>query len=221
MSRGRRAEARDRLVLAVERRGIADPRVLEAIREVPRHRFVPEELAEAAYEDRPLRIGKGQVVTQPSLVARMVEAARVPADGRVLEIGTGSGYGAAVLSRLAGRVCTVERFRGFVESARSRLRELGYGNVSVREGDGTLGWEEHAPYAAVVCTAGSPPEVPRPLREQVEEGGRLVIPVGTRPTAQHLVALSRRGPDRFEEERLIGVRFVPLVGEHGWAPDEV
>lgn len=219
MSDERRAAAREELVRVAERKGVRDARVLDALGEVPRHRFVPDEKEEVAYDDRPLRIGKGQVVTQPSLVARMVDAAGPGPDDEVLEIGTGSGYGAAVLSRVAGHVYTLDRFPDFAEEARRRFRELGYENITVRVGDGTLGWEEHAPYEAVVCTAGSPPEVPRPLREQLRDGGRLVIPVGPRRTSQKLYVITRRGPDGFDRERLIAVRFVPLVGAAGW-PEE-
>lgn len=211
-----RSAARDELVRVAKRRGIEDERVLEALGEVPRHRFVPEEQKERAYEDRPLRIGKGQVITQPSLVARMVAAADPGPDDTILEVGTGSGYGAAVLSRVAGHVYTLDRFGDFVEEARRRFRALGYQNITARVGDGTLGWAEHAPYASVVCTAGSPSEVPRPLREQLRTGGRLVIPIGPRRTSQHLYVLTRRAEDDFRKERLIGVRFVPLVGEAGW-----
>lgn len=214
-----RAAARAELVRVARRQGIRDRRVLEALGEVPRHRFVPGEAEESAYEDRPLRIGKGQVITQPSLVARMAEAAGPGPDDVVLEVGTGSGYGAAILSRVAGHVFTLDRFPELVEEARRRFRELGYENITAAVGDGTLGWEEHAPYDAVVCTAGSPPEVPRPLREQLRIGGRLVIPVGPRRTSQQLYVFTHTGPDDFERERLIGVLFVPLVGEAGWPDD--
>ena len=201
----------------IARRGVADPRVLEAMATVPRERFVAPDLARWAYGDGPLPIPEGQTVSQPYVVARMVEALELSAGDRVLEVGTGCGYAAAVLACLAGAVFTVERHISLATEAQGRLSELGFRNVQVRHGDGTEGWPEHAPYDAVAVAAGGP-RVPPALRDQLRPGGRLVIPVG-RPEAQRLVR-ERRGPDgAFAREVLGRVRFVPLVGAGGW-PDE-
>ena len=191
-------------------RGVSDDRVLDAMRAVPREAFMPEELAEFAYEDTPLPIEEGQTISQPYIVALMIAAIQPGAQGRVLEIGTGSGYAAAVLSRVVGQVYTVERHEALVDLARRRLRTLGYGNVEVLHGDGSLGWPEHAPYDGIIVTAGGP-HVPRQLREQLAVGGRLVIPIGPDPRLQHLVRVTRVTHERFDEERLGAVRFVPLV----------
>ena len=195
-------------------RGIRDPRVLEAMGTVPREAFVPERLAEFAYEDSPLPIEADQTISQPYIVAWMAEALELQPGERVLEIGAGSGYAAAVLSRVAGEVYTVERHGDLAERARERCRELGYHNVHVLHGDGTLGWAEHAPYDAIVVAAGGP-DVPRPLLDQLAPGGRLVIPVGRDPRLQELVRV-RKVNEHTERENLGGVRFVPLVGEAGW-----
>lgn len=203
---------RERMVTEqLERRGIRDERVLEAMRRVPREKFVPEDLARSAYDDSPLPIEERQTISQPYIVARMTEALELGADEDVLEIGTGSGYGAAVLAELARNVYTIERHATLAETARATLAELGYDNVHVRCGDGSLGWPEHAPFAAIVATAASP-EVPAPLREQLATGGRLVVPVGPTHGAQELMCLKRLGPSEYTEDRLGGVRFVSLVG---------
>ncbi len=196
-------------------RGVSDDRVLDAMRAVPREAFMPEELAEFAYEDTPLPIEEGQTISQPYIVALMIAAIQPGAQDRVLEIGTGSGYAAAVLSRVVGQVYTVERHEALVDLARRRLRTLGYGNVEVLHGDGSLGWPAHAPYDGIIVTAGGP-HVPRQLREQLAVGGRLVIPIGPDPRLQHLVRMTRVTRERFEEEQLGQVRFVPLVGEDAW-----
>jgi protein-L-isoaspartate(D-aspartate) O-methyltransferase len=196
-------------------RGVSDDRVLDAMRAVPREAFVPEELAEFAYEDTPLPIEAGQTISQPYIVALMIAAIQPGPQDRVLEIGTGSGYAAAVLSRVTGQVYTVERHEALVDLARRRLRTLGYGNVEVRHGDGSLGWPEHAPYDGIIVTAGGP-HVPRQLRDQLAVGGRIVIPIGPDPRLQHLVRVTRVTHERFEEEQLGGVCFVPLVGEDAW-----
>jgi protein-L-isoaspartate(D-aspartate) O-methyltransferase len=196
-------------------RGLEDPFVLEAMRAVPREDFVPADLAEYAYEDGPLPIGHGQTISQPYIVAVMTAAARVRPGDRVLEIGTGSGYGAAVLSKIAGEVYTVERIEGLADSARERLAALGYGNVHVRCGDGTLGWAEHAPYDAIIVTAGGP-TVPRALLDQLKPGGRLVMPLGSEPRAQRLIRRTRTGPETYTQDDLEWVAFVPLIGEQGW-----
>jgi protein-L-isoaspartate(D-aspartate) O-methyltransferase len=196
-------------------RGIADARVLAAMGKVPRERFVPADLAEVAYEDGPLPIGEGQTISQPYIVARMLEAAAVEAGDRVLEIGTGSGYAAAVAAEIAAEVYTVERLASLAESARQRLEELGYATVHVREGDGTLGWPEHAPYDAILVTAGGP-TVPGPLLDQLAIRGRLVMPVGHLSFMQRLVRVVRAAPDDYHYHQLEGVSFVPLIGAEGW-----
>lgn len=196
-------------------RGIRDQAVIRAMREVPREKFVAEELAEFAYEDHPLDIAEGQTISQPYIVAYMTEALELSATDRVLEIGTGCGYAAAVLSRIVAKVYTVERLAGLANSARQRLARLGYTNIVVHEGDGTLGWPDHAPYDAIVVTAGAP-HVPKTLREQLVTGGRLVIPVGPSSYFQMLIRVRRVNEHEYRSEDLCGVRFVPLVGADGW-----
>ncbi len=209
---------RDRMVAGqIAARGVEDPLVLDAMRAVPREDFVPADLVAYAYEDRPLPIGHGQTISQPYIVAVMTAAARVRAADRVLEIGTGSGYGAAVLSEIAGEVYTVERIEALADSARDRLADLGYTNVHVRCGDGTLGWAEHAPYDAIIVTAGGP-TVPRALLDQLKPGGRLVMPLGSEPRGQQLIRRTRTGPETYTQDDLEWVAFVPLIGEQGW-PD--
>lgn len=202
---------------AIVGRGVRDPSVLAAMRTVPRERFVHDELAESAYADTPLPIDERQTISQPFIVAWMAEAAVIGPESRVLEVGTGSGYGAAVLSQLAGEVRTIERFERLADDARARLLHLGYDNVTVFHGDGSLGLPEVAPFDAIVVTAGSP-IVPPALVDQLTDGGRLVIPVGPEPRLQELVRVRRSGEDNVEES-LGPVRFVPLVGNQGWAPD--
>lgn len=198
----------------LRRRGIRDARVLEAMRAVPRHRFVPDAEREHAYEDRALPLEVGQTISQPYIVAYMSEALRVGPDHRVLEVGTGSGYQTAVLARLAAEVFTVERIGDLQAAAREVLEELGVTNVRFRVGDGTLGWERYAPYDRILVTAGAP-DVPGPLKEQLARaGGRMVIPVGD-VELQELVAVTRAG-EEFTTEPLLGCRFVPLVGDEGW-----
>ena len=201
----------------LEARGIRDSAVLAAMREVPREEFVPADLAGHAYDDNPLPIGEGQTISQPYMVAYMAEALELGCADRVLEIGTGSGYAAAVLSRLVAEVHTVERIATLATTARERLGSLGYANVSVHVGDGSLGWPEHAPYNAIVVTAGAP-RVPQPLLEQLVVGGRLVIPVGSHPRLQTLVRVRRVGEDDYRHESHFGVMFVPLIGDAGWEP---
>jgi len=196
-------------------RGIRDEAVVRAMREVPREAFVDAGLAHLAYEDRPLPIAEGQTISQPYIVAYMNEALELKASDRVLEIGTGSGYAAAVLSRIVGTVYTVERLAGLAEGARQRLAKLGYSNIIIHQGDGTLGWPEHAPYDAIVVTAGAP-EVPKPLLAQLALGGRLVVPVGESLYLQELVRVRRFGEREYRPETLCGVCFVPLVGAAGW-----
>jgi protein-L-isoaspartate(D-aspartate) O-methyltransferase len=198
-------------------RGITDPRVLAAMRDVPREAFVPETLREAAYDDCPLPIDAGQTISQPYIVALMIEALGLQGAESVLEIGAGSGYAAAVLARLAAHVCTVERIPALRDAAAMRLAELGITNVDVVLGDGTLGWPAAAPFDAIVATAGGP-RVPLALQHQLRIGGRLVIPVGATPVEQDLLRLTRQADDRFLSETLAPVRFVPLVGAQGWDP---
>lgn len=196
-------------------RGIRDAAVVRAMREVPREKFLPPEMERFAYDDGPLPIQAGQTISQPYIVAYMIEALELMGQERVLEIGTGSGYAAAVLSRCAAEVFTVERIAVLAESARSRLQTLGYRNVTVLLADGTLGWQQHAPYNAIVVTAGAP-EVPDELLEQLAPGGRLVIPVGPTPHLQTLVRVRKTAQGDLLRQELCPVRFVPLIGEQGW-----
>lgn len=198
----------------LKERGISDPRVIEAMATVPRERFVAPELRNQAYADGPLPIGEGQTISQPYVVAFMAEAVELGRGDSVLEVGTGSGYAAAVLSRIAATVHTVERHTALAETARDRLRDMGYANVWVRHGDGTLGWCEHAPFDAIVVSAGGR-RVPAPLREQLRGGGRLVMPVGWGWRGQSLVRERRTRSGDFTREKLGRVRFVPLIGEAG------
>lgn len=208
------ASKRDKMVKRqLVRRGIADERVLEAFRRVPREAFVRPELAKYAYDDNPLPIGEGQTISQPYVVALMTEAAKVQPGARVLDVGTGSGFAAAILAELAGEVVAIERYGTLADRARGTLLELGYRNVEVIEGDGSRGVPAHAPYDAILVAAGAP-AAPASLKQQLAEGGRLVIPISANGY-QDLMVITRRG-DRFEEESLGGVRFVPLVGEEGW-----
>ena len=214
------AEARRLMVeTQVAARGVRDSAVLDAMRVVPREAFVAERLKPFAYDDGPLPIDEGQTISQPYIVALMTQAVQPRPGERVLEIGTGSGYGAAVLARIAADVYTVERLAGLADSARRRLADLGYGNVHVLHGDGTLGWPEHAPYDAIVVTAGGP-KVPPPLLEQLAVGGRLVMPVGSSPRFQKLVRVTRTGAERYDHEELEEVAFVPLIGKEGWPERE-
>ena len=191
-------------------RGIADRRVLDALRKVPRHLFVPEEFRRLAYEDHPLPIGLEQTISQPYIVALMTELARVANDHTVLEIGTGSGYQAAVLSVLAKRVYTIEYLAPLGEAGRKRLAELGYNNVEVKIGDGYQGWPERQPFDAILVTAASE-EVPQALIEQLKPGGRLVIPVGRQADTQMLQVLEKDSGGKITRRNTIPVRFVPLV----------
>jgi protein-L-isoaspartate(D-aspartate) O-methyltransferase len=210
--------AREALVAHVERLGIRDTRILEALREVPREAFLPPELHEFAYHDTPLPIGEGQTISQPFIVALMAQAAHIRPSDRVLEVGTGSGYAAAVLSRLAGEVFTIERSSRLARLAEFRLRELGHRNVRVRHGDGSLGWPEAAPFDAILVAAGGP-ELPPALLEQLAPKGRLIMPVGPSPREQRLLCVEVRDGG-FRRHDLGGVRFVPLVGTDGWPPEE-
>lgn len=196
-------------------RGVRDVHVLEAMRTVPREAFVPASWREQAYDDRPLPIDAGQTISLPYIVALMCEALQLTGDERVLEIGTGSGYAAAVLSRLAAQVDTVERIAELAEGAARVLSELNVSNVRVHCADGTLGWPDAAPYDAITVTAGGP-VVPHALLAQLAPGGRLVMPVGSNRGWQDLVRVTRAGPDDFRTESLCEVAFVPLMGTQGW-----
>lgn len=206
------AAERERMVVEqIEARGVADARVLAALRSVPRHELVPRGQRDAAYEDVPLPIGHGQTISQPYIVALMTELARIGPGSRVLEVGTGSGYQAAVLAACGAEVWTIEIVAPLAERAARDLARLGYERVHVRAGDGYRGWPEHAPFDAIVVTA-APPEVPAPLREQVRVGGRIVIPVGETGALQSL-EVHERTEDGFRIERVAPVRFVPMTGE--------
>jgi len=193
--------------------GIADPRVLDALRRVPRELFVPDDEREAAYYDGALPIGEGQTISQPYVVAHMTEVLHLKGPERVLEIGTGSGYQTALLSLLAAEVYTVERIASLAQQAQQILARFGAGNVHFRVGDGSLGWSEHSPYDAIIVTCAAP-VVPQPLVEQLADGGRMIVPVGPRGY-QDLILVRRQG-EEVTQDRLSPVAFVPLIGEHGW-----
>lgn len=209
------ADARRRMVESqMVSRGIANPRVLEAMGRVPREEFVPEAMRSQAFDDSPLPIGEGQTISQPYTVAFMAEAAGLQGGERVLEVGAGCGYGAAVLGEIARSVVTIERIASLAEETRRRLQRLGYANIQVIEGDGTTGWPAGAPYDAIVVTAGGA-GIPLPLVEQLAEGGRLVIPLGGDRTEQAMWRFTRHG-GQLRMENLGGFRFVPLIGRCGW-----
>jgi protein-L-isoaspartate(D-aspartate) O-methyltransferase len=197
----------------LEERGIRDKRLLEVMNKVERHLFVPEEFKNEAYEDYPLPIGRGQTISQPYVVAAMTEALELKGDEKVLEIGTGSGYQAAILAELTREVCTIERDEVLFERAKKILKKLGYKNIKFRMGDGTLGWPEEAPFDRIIVTAAAP-EIPPPFRDQLKEGGIMVIPVGER-FGQILLKVKKRG-DAFDIEELFECAFVPLLGAYGF-----
>ena len=204
------AAARERMVAdQIEARGVADPRVLAALRKVPREELVPEDVRARAYEDRPLSIGHGQTISQPYIVAEMSAQLDLSGDERVLEIGTGSGYQAAILGELAREVYSIEIVEPLAERAAADLERLGYRNVHVRAGDGYKGWPEEAPFDAIIVTA-APDHVPQPLIDQLAVGGRMVIPVGRGIQNLTLITRDERGVKR---QILLGVRFVPMTGE--------
>ena len=207
------AGARSRMVREqIEARGIRDPRVLRAMRTVPRHLFVPEPARNLAYADHPLAIGHGQTISQPFMVAAMTEHLAIEPDDKVLEIGTGSGYQAAVLAELAGHVYTIEIVAPLGERAREALAEYGRENVTVRIGDGFRGWPEHAPFDAIMVTA-APEEIPPALIDQLKPGGRLVIPVGPRHGRQYLTLVDKKPDGTVRKQKVMAVRFVPFTGE--------
>jgi protein-L-isoaspartate(D-aspartate) O-methyltransferase len=199
----------------LEKRGITQTAVLQAMNTVPREKFVPETYESYAYNDGPLPIGKRQTISQPYVVALMIQLLELQPQSNVLEIGTGSGYAAAVLSRIAAQVITIERHEKLVWSAQERLMALGYDNVIVMLGDGTLGCDDFAPYDGIVVAAGGP-SIPTPLKEQLKIGGKLVMPIGSNKRKQQLYQITRRDAYRFIEKRKGPVSFVPLVGQAGW-----
>ena len=199
----------------LRRRGIADPKILDAFRAVPREFFVSADLRHLAYEDHPLPIEAKQTISQPYIVALMIDAAEIAAGDTVLEVGSGSGYAAAVISRIAAKVVGIERQHELVDVSRERLQRLGFGNVEIVEGDGTLGWPEAAPYDAILAAA-SGSHVPDTLIEQLKVGGRIVMPLGDAGWVQRLVKLVKREDGSLQASDLGSVRFVPLIGAEGW-----
>ena len=206
--------ARERMVKnQLVPRGITDPGVLKAMGKIPRHLFVEEAIEGEAYNDHPLPIGHQQTISQPYIVALMTQALELTGTEKTLEIGTGSGYQTAILAELSQKVYTIERIRPLMEKARDLLAELGYMNIIFSAFDGTLGWKEYEPYDAIMVTAGAP-KVPEPLREQLADGGRMIIPIGDR-FSQELIKVVRE-KDHYRQKNLGGCRFVDLVGIHGW-----
>ena len=204
----------------IARRGIESPQVLDAMRRVPREAFLPPAMREFAYEDTPLPIAEEQTISQPYIVAYMVDVLQLTGGGKVLDVGTGSGYAAAIIGEIVDRVVSLERYRSLADSARQTLSTLGYDNIEVIHTDGSLGWPESAPYDAIAVAAGGP-DVPQTLKDQLAVGGRLVMPVGADERQQWLVRITRVSEDEFREEYLTQVRFVPLVGQAGWSdPDD-
>src|SRR4051812_17173370 len=211
--------ARARMVkVQIARRGVRDRSVLDAMRRVPREAFVPPGLEEFAYEDGPLPIEEGQTISQPYIVAMMIESAEVRPGDHVLEVGAGSGYAAAVMSQIAERIYAIERHPSLTDAAKARFKKFDYRNIELRVGDGTRGWPEAAPFDAILVAA-SGPGVPPALTEQLAIGGRLVIPVGEHKHGQALRKITRTSDTAYEEEDLGAVAFVPLIGEQGWAED--
>ena len=200
----------------IESRGITDPKILEAFRAVPREAFISEEYADLAYGDHPLPIEAGQTISQPYIVALMIKAAEIKPGDKVLEVGAGSGYAAAVISRIAGKVVAIERQRELVKIAQQRIARLGYDNVKIVEGDGTRGCPEEAPFDAILAAA-SGSHLPPQWVEQLAEGGRIVMPVGDPGWIQKLVKVTKGPGGNLITEDLGGVRFVPLIGEEGWS----
>ena len=199
----------------LKRRGISDERILDAFRSVPREAFVGADVAHLAYEDHPLPIEAKQTISQPYIVALMIEAAEIAGGGTVLEVGSGSGYAAALISRIARKVIGIERQLALVQVARERMTRLGYDNVEIVGGDGTLGWPDAAPYDAILAAA-SGSHVPKSLIEQLKPGGRIVMPLGDPGWVQTLVKIKKREDGTLQQSDLGGVRFVPLIGAEGW-----
>ncbi|MDG5467112.1 protein-L-isoaspartate(D-aspartate) O-methyltransferase [Deltaproteobacteria bacterium IMCC39524] len=199
-------------------RGVTDPRVIDAMLKVPRHKFVEEALAGKAYQDAPLPIGEKQTISQPYMVAVMSEALMLDGSERVLEVGTGSGYQAAVLALLADRVFSLERIPLLARRARKVLDENGFSKVNIRLADGTVGWQGMGPFDGIIVTAGAP-KVPQEYLDQLSLGGRLIIPVGDRES-QILMRITRVGEAEYKEEKMLGCRFVPLIGNQGWKQEK-
>jgi protein-L-isoaspartate(D-aspartate) O-methyltransferase len=199
----------------LERRGIREQKILDAFRAVPREAFVAAEHAHLAYGDHPLPIGAGQTISQPYIVALMIQAARIGPSDRVLEVGAGSGYAAALIGRIARSVIAIERQHELIEIARTRLWQLGYDNIEIVEGDGTKGWRAEAPYEAILAAA-SGTHVPQALIAQLAPDGRLVMPIGDPSGAQELIKVTKQDDGILKRENLGRVRFVPLIGEEGW-----
>ncbi len=197
-------------------RGITDEKVLEAFRKVPRHKFISARHLASAYDDHPLPISEGQTISQPYIVALMSECLALTGNERILEIGAGSGYQAAILAELAGEVYTVERIPTLAEDAQQILKKLGYRNVNVKCGDGTLGWKEFSPYQGIIVTAGAP-QIPEPLIEQLDEGGRIVIPLGE--SFSQMLTLIEKKEGKIFQSSVCGCVFVPLIGKYGWRDD--
>jgi protein-L-isoaspartate(D-aspartate) O-methyltransferase len=208
--------ARHRLVEELRSKGIRDLAVLRAVELTPRHLFVPTGIRHRAYDDAPLPIGNGQTISQPLIHAQYLEQLELRGTERVLEVGTGTGYQTALLAHLVDQVFSIERIAALNKQARAILEQLGFHNVSLLVGDGTLGWREHAPFDAILVSAGSP-SVPQPLVDQLADGGRLIVPIGDREI-QELMMYRRRG-DRIEKRKVAPVRFVPLIGTHGWTAE--
>lgn len=205
---------RDRMVTEqLIPRGIRTERVLEAFRKVERHKFLPQKLRIVSYADNPLPIGEGQTISQPYMVAIMTEKLNLKGNEKVLEIGTGSGYQAAILAELSKEVYTVERFETLLDRARDTLGSLGYDNIETKVADGTFGWQEYAPYDAIIVTAGAP-HIPKMLLSQLKDSGRLVIPVGG--NLNQLLTVVQKKKNKLITEGVCGCVFVPLVGEEGW-----
>ncbi|MCS7232907.1 MAG: protein-L-isoaspartate(D-aspartate) O-methyltransferase [Synergistetes bacterium] len=198
----------------IEARGLKDEKILNVMRKVPRHLFVPQAYLSESYDDHPLPIGEGQTISQPYMVALMTSLLDLKGDERVLEIGTGSGYQTAILAELAKEVFSIERIESLAKSAEERLKALGYKNVRIKVGDGSLGWEEYAPYDAIIVTAAAP-KVPSPLTKQLKVGGRIVIPIGDR-FFQNLHRYVKKGEETLEGHDFGGCVFVPLRGKEGW-----
>jgi protein-L-isoaspartate(D-aspartate) O-methyltransferase len=213
-----RAEERDKMVATqLVARGIKDDRLLNAFRKVPRHFFVPEKFQSEAYQDYPISIDEGQTISQPYMVASMIELLELNPDDKVLEIGTGSGYESALLAELAQEVYTVERHASLMETAQDRLEKMNYQNIYFKVGDGSAGWDEHAPYQAMIVSAAAP-KIPQPLLDQLANEGRMVLPEGE-SYSQTLVRIIKSG-DSLKKESYFNCVFVPLIGEHGWSIED-
>lgn len=195
-------------------RGIKNQKVLDAFRKVERHKFIPEDLRNSAYGDFPVPIGEGQTISQPYIVALMTECLDLNSQDKILEIGTGSGYQAAILAELAKEIYTIERFPALAERAGAILNELGYTNIKIKAGDGTLGWEEAAPFDKIMVTAASP-RIPLPLTGQLKENGKLILPLGE--SFSQVLTLVEKKEGKLKSADICGCVFVPLVGKHGWS----